>query len=83
MFILFHKSGCSKLTTQDAQSILNENTLTFDNMAKKKKKKELYRDFRQRNFKKTLSFQREALTIKVHTTLTPPFLYITVIFLHT
>lgn len=42
MFILFHKSGCSKLTTQDAQSILNENTLTFDNMAKKKKKKKSF-----------------------------------------
>lgn len=79
MLILFHKSGCS---TQDAQSVLNEDTLTSDNMAKKKKKKRSFAELSERNFKRTLSLQKGALTIKVHTTSTPPFLYVTVISLH-
>lgn len=44
MLILFHKSGCS---TQDAQSVLNEDTLTSDNMAKKKKKKGALQSFQK------------------------------------
>lgn len=33
--IPFYKSRCSKITTQDIQCILNEVTITFDNMTKK------------------------------------------------